>query len=508
MKRLLLLTFALLSMGMVHAQIANLKQQAPNESYAMFTSHSKTQSYVLSNVYLDKEYTAIQVKFTVNSHQYGSFTIDQNSAYISGEWGVLYPYKYFIGNDQWRLGTPFRYDSNNKGKSVMITLLYERIPAGFSTINFCNNGTIIWPDIPINNPDPVENSNWTQKALKEYWKTRTLDPIEGIYTFVDTDNTEWWGSNKHTLAIVENEYEEFDVIYLGGSDEKIWKIGDIKANIIPTAIDDLYKVNWWYMENKMVNENFYLRYDNSSFSVYETDENITANFLKLYPSFKQTQNSSNKRAGGSTEMAHSGSGVMISKNGVIATNYHVVKDATTIEVLVNNKSKIETYPAKVLCLDKANDLALLVIDSAEEVSFEEPPFLISSKAIDVGASIFTMGYPIVDYLGEEVKITDGIISSKTGYEGDIATYQISAPIQPGNSGGPLFDKNGSLVGITNATVAGAQNVGYAIKSSYLLNLVESAPIEIEYPTNNQLTGVDFPEQVKLLTKYVVYIKSK
>ena len=185
-----------------------------------------------------------------------------------------------------------------------------------------------------------------------------------------------------------------------------------------------------------------------------------------------------------------------------------MKDATTIEVLVNNKSKIETYPAKVLCLDKANDLALLVIDSAEEVSFEEPPFLISSKAIDVGASIFTMGYPIVDYLGEEVKITDGIISSKTGYEGDIATYQISAPIQPGNSGGPLFDKNGSLVGITNATVAGAQNVGYAIKSSYLLNLVESAPIEIEYPTNNQLTGVDFPEQVKLLTKYVVYIKSK
>lgn len=56
-----------------------------------------------------------------------------------------------------------------------------------------------------------------------------------------------------------------------------------------------------------------------------------------------------------------------------------------------------------------------------------------------------MGYPLTSYMGEEVKITDGIISSKTGYEGDIVTYQISAPIQPGNSGGPLFDKKEILL---------------------------------------------------------------
>ena len=57
--------------------------------------------------------------------------------------------------------------------------------------------------------------------------------------------------------------------------------------------------------------------------------------------------------------------------------------------------------------------------------------------------MFALGYPMSDILGEEIKVTDGIISSKTGYQGDVVTYQISVPIQPGNSGGPLFDKNGN-----------------------------------------------------------------
>ena len=91
-----------------------------------------------------------------------------------------------------------------------------------------------------------------------------------------------------------------------------------------------------------------------------------------------------------------------------------------------------------------------------------------------------------DILGEEIKVTDGIISSKTGYQGDVVTYQISVPIQPGNSGGPLFDKNGNLVGITNEGVPDAQNVGYAIKVSYLKNLLDSAPTPIILPSVNKI----------------------
>ena len=495
-----------LSVSVAFSQSANIPKLPPNQNYAVFTEHSKSKSIGLSNVILENDYTAVQVTVTINNNQAGNFVFGANNLYISGDWGICYPYGMYIDNVPWQLGKYFRYDYSNKGKSVVCTFFYERIPAGFQTIDICSNTEIVWADIPIENPDPVVNSGWTDKSLKDYWKTNISEQIEGIYTFIDTNSKEWWGDKKHTLAIVRDEYGEYDVIYLAGADSKVWKVGDIKAHIVPTAIDGLYKINWWLIENKTINDNFYLKFDESSFFIYENDKSITANFLKLYPSFKNLHNSNNNSSVNNMT-THSGSGVVLSKNGIIATNFHVVDNAKKIEVLVNNKNKIETYAAKVLCSDKSNDLVLLQIEIPEKLSFSTPPFIISMRSIDVGTSIFTMGYPVVDYLGEEVKITDGIISSKTGYEGDIATYQISAPIQPGNSGGPLFDKNGNLVGITNAGVSGAQNVGYAIKSSYLLNLIDSAPIQIEYPATNQLNGMELTEQVKLLSQYVVYIKT-
>lgn len=495
-----------LSVHTIFAQSANIKLLPPNQDYSTYFLEDKSKSFTLSNIILDKEFTAIQVTYTIKNNQMGSFTFGENNFYISGEWGICYPYGLYLGDKQWQLGKRFDYDYSNKGKSIICTFLFERIPAGFPQINICSDGEIVWADIPIDNPSEVTNSKWTEKTLKDYWKTNKAEQIEGIYTFVDTDDKEWWGNTKHTVAILKDDYDEYNIIYLAGGDGKIWKVGEVKAHIVPTAVNGLYKVSWWYMENKIANENFYMRFDETSFLIYENDSSITANFLKLYPSFNQLQNSSRSSSASSTQI-HNGSGVVISKDGIIATNYHVVSNANKIEVLVNNKSKIETYTAKVLCVDKANDLALLQIDITGNNLFEVPPYVISPKSVDVGMSIFTMGYPVVDYLGEEVKITDGLISSKTGYEGDIATYQISAPIHPGNSGGPLFDKNGYLVGITNAGIPGAQNVGYAIKSSYLLNLIESAPIQVEYPTTNKLNGLGLPEQIKILSQYVVFIKT-
>ena len=117
-----------------------------------------------------------------------------------------------------------------------------------------------------------------------------------------------------------------------------------------------------------------------------------------------------------------------------------------------------------------------------------------------------MGFPLSDFLGEEMKVTDGIISSKSGYNGNIVTYQITAPIQPGSSGGALFDKKGNLVGITNAGVPGAENVSYAIKSSYLLNLIDSAPINIDIQIGQDTTEQELSILVKKLSPFVVYIK--
>jgi S1-C subfamily serine protease len=108
-------------------------------------------------------------------------------------------------------------------------------------------------------------------------------------------------------------------------------------------------------------------------------------------------------------------------------------------------------------------------------------------------------------MGMDIKLTNGIISSKTGYDGNIAQYQISAPVQPGNSGGPLFDKNGNIIGIVQAKHTQAENAGYAIKASYIRNLIELLPIEIKLPQTSQLKGKSIPMQVELASKYVCLI---
>lgn len=125
---------------------------------------------------------------------------------------------------------------------------------------------------------------------------------------------------------------------------------------------------------------------------------------------------------------------------------------------------------------------------------------------EVGEDIFVLGYPLTTTMGDEIKLTTGIVSSRTGYQGDVSLYQISAPIQPGNSGGPLFDNQGNLIGIVSAKHTGAENVGYAIKASYLKNLMESSLGEGILPINNTVSSLPLPGKVKKLKNFVYFIK--
>ena len=113
-------------------------------------------------------------------------------------------------------------------------------------------------------------------------------------------------------------------------------------------------------------------------------------------------------------------------------------------------------------------------------------------------------------MGKEIKVTDGMISSKTGFDGNITTYQITAPIQGGNSGGPLFDEKGNLIGINSSGLRKdiADNVAYSVKTSYVLNLIDILPKSIELPSNKKLESLPLTEQIKEISKYVVLIKVK
>ena len=120
---------------------------------------------------------------------------------------------------------------------------------------------------------------------------------------------------------------------------------------------------------------------------------------------------------------------------------------------------------------------------------------------------FILGFPYaLSLLGSEVKLTDGKISSQSGFQGYSKTYQISAPIQPGNSGGPLFNDDGDVIGVVSSKFTEGENVGYAIKSDYLLNLLESN--NINYNKNNSIQSLSLVEKVELLSKTTLLIKVK
>lgn len=212
------------------------------------------------------------------------------------------------------------------------------------------------------------------------------------------------------------------------------------------------------------------------------------------------------------EWKGNGSGFFINEKGYIATNFHVVKDANAIQVEYFQKGIKNIFSAKVIVTDKQNDLAIIQINDPIFRSLPSIPYVFSSTIKDVGSEVFALGYPFARIMGDEIKFTDGKISSKTGVEGDITVYQISVPIQPGNSGGPLFDIKGNLVGITssglNKEYYKAENVNYAIKTTYLKNLVDVMPENIALPNNTEIYNKPLTEKIKLLSDFIPMIRVK
>ena len=168
-----------------------------------------------------------------------------------------------------------------------------------------------------------------------------------------------------------------------------------------------------------------------------------------------------------------GSGFIITADGYVVTCQHVISGSRRLRV----KTSEGLVDAKMIAQDPENDLALLKIEGTyEPVSFAAAP---SAK---LGQTIFTLGFPMPDLQGFEPKVTKGVISSLSGISDDIRHYQIDAAIQPGNSGGPLADEAGNIVGILDATLNPGyviqkgslpQNINYALRKSYLMAFLDA-----------------------------------
>jgi S1-C subfamily serine protease len=191
-----------------------------------------------------------------------------------------------------------------------------------------------------------------------------------------------------------------------------------------------------------------------------------------------------------SEFSSSGSGFFISRSGYFVTNYHVIEGAESIEV---EDALRRRHNAVVFRADAKNDLAILKIDGS-------PPGVLSiarSNGVRRGLKVYAFGFPRPGIQGLELKVTDGIVSSLSGLMDDPRTFQVTNPIQPGNSGGALIAESGQVIGIVVATLklspargaseTVAQNVNYAIKSNYLIEMLESIG-SIKIPVD---TGIMF-----------------
>lgn len=178
--------------------------------------------------------------------------------------------------------------------------------------------------------------------------------------------------------------------------------------------------------------------------------------------------------------------------GYAVTAWHVISETSDITLVAD--SGIE-YEAQVVLIDEELDIALLAIENGEQLTC----LPMAEFGSLLGSSVFTVGFPRVDVMGRSPKVSQGIISSTNGLNDDPTHYQTSLPIQPGNSGGPLLNLKGEVVGVISSMLAVRNpgldepillpNLNIAVKITEVQRLLESLPDELR-PANPVMT----PEQ--------------
>jgi hypothetical protein len=177
----------------------------------------------------------------------------------------------------------------------------------------------------------------------------------------------------------------------------------------------------------------------------------------------------------------SGSGFLVASQGYVITNSHVVQGCASVAIQVKGVSR----SASILVLDRENDLALLQTDIPAEyhLTFR------SNQRIRLGEAVIVVGFPLHGITASSINLTTGTISALAGLGDDTRMIQFTAPVQPGNSGGPLLDQSGNVIGVVTSKLSAAwaakatgdipQNVNFAIRDSVVKAFLDSRGVEYE-----------------------------
>ena len=431
-----------------------------------------------------------------------------NIGYFIG--GVAWVSDGFIdvsGNKILQLDSHMGVGLRNKSDLIEIVNFYKTTDRTY----YDTKGNLVWKDLPSKTQYDLFNGK--KQSFVEYYddKMADLDPIEGIY-YVTTKSYYQNRENPSNVGLNSNDSKFYAVVKLEdgysafvlNEEGTMWrnrfvKIGESNMYAI-TKQEGLDEDADYPSGGRVVLENpmffdFKLELGHNDyynfFSTYE--------FIKDYPSSSQYE----KLA----KAEWSGTGFAIA-DGYVITNYHVTEGAKSILIRGVNGDMNKPYKGYVVALDKEHDISVIKIIDAEFDSFGKIPYDIGRTNVEVGDEIFVLGYPMTSSMGEEIKLTNGIVSSKSGYKGDESLYQISAAVQPGNSGGPLFNSDGTVVGIVCGKHSEAENANYAIKISHLYRLIATNNLAIKIADNNRVKNKKLSKKIDVIKDFVYMIECR
>jgi len=199
-----------------------------------------------------------------------------------------------------------------------------------------------------------------------------------------------------------------------------------------------------------------------------------------------------------------GTGFLVDAKGYLVTNAHVINNAKNVAV---QNAAGRDLRAEIVYKDVARDIAILKIVDKRFKSPSAIPYAIKKSSSEIAEPIFSLGYPRNDIVYGE-----GYLAAKTGYKGDTMAVQISINANSGNSGSPIINRKGEIIGVLNARQSTAEGAVFAIQSRYIFDALtqlqkkDTAFKNVKLPTASTIKGIDRTKQVEKITDYVYMVK--